>query len=450
MPISEHLTQAGSTQTSETQHRSYYGAAAKGVPVLSVHRDRRDQIVRGFGGALNESGGFLLQSLSVESGRDLLRVLFADHGGAALNVLGLSVGHTDYSLSTFSYNDTEGDTDMAYFSIDRDRRYLIPAIKAAQEANPDLLFVARADYPPLWMLDEQRNLKREYYDAFGRYIVRYCQSYEAEGIPVSYLTPFNEPLIYAQISAEEIAECIEQSLGPAMREAQVRAKLIPTDSYNKRQARREWPAIFSRPLLRTYASTAGYHSYHWEDNPGWIIGELHKEFPEIEIWQTEVMNLYTKPISTAADAEKWGKMIMSDLLNGTSAWLFWNLLIDPEGGPFNRDESNSGYPQDGVVVIDPETGTWEPTAKFYYFQHFSRFLTAGSVRLETSVWDDSSPFPANGLYWCRSIAVERPDGSIAVVVLNYGEEASRFCLRAGNLNCDVVLPAHSIATYVLQ
>ena len=45
----------------------------------------------------------------------------------------------------------EEDLRLERFSIDRDREYVLPAIKAAQRLNPQLRFFASAWTPPPWM-----------------------------------------------------------------------------------------------------------------------------------------------------------------------------------------------------------------------------------------------------------------------------------------------------------
>lgn len=417
-------------------------------PIVRILSDKKKHLIRGFGGALNEAGAFLILQLDEKERSRLLHSLFSDTEGAGLDILGLPLGHTDYSLSYYSYNETPDDVDMKHFSIERDRQYLLPVVREILKIKPDITMIARTDYPPRWMLDEEKGLKSRYHKAYAEYLLRYIQAYEKEGVHIHYLSLFNEPYIYTRISPEEISDLIVREIGPLFRSAGVMTRLIPTESYNKLQAKEEWPVLVENEMVRDYVDTLAYHSYHWNRNPAWIIGDLHRSYPEFEIWQTEVMNLYTKPISTAADAERWGRLISEDLENGTSAWMFWNLFVDPEGGPWNKDPFNEGYPQDGVVVVDPDVGTWEPTAKLAYFKHFSRFLKDGAILLETEVHDESLPFPANGLYWCLITAAAGADGSLTTVVMNYGEYPVDFVLKAGHNEFSDTLQKHSIATYL--
>jgi hypothetical protein len=60
------------------------------------------------------------------------------------------------SLRSWPYNDlSEGETDpeLSRFSIEKDRKYVLPAIQLAIRKNPRLRFFASPWSPPAWMKD---------------------------------------------------------------------------------------------------------------------------------------------------------------------------------------------------------------------------------------------------------------------------------------------------------
>ncbi len=63
---------------------------------------------------------------------------------------------------------------------------------------------------------------------------------------------------------------------------------------------------------------------------------------------------------------------------------------------------------DAPIIVDPDNGEFFKQPMFYALGHISRFIPPGSVRiaLETGI----NPVDA--------VAVKRPDGKIAVVLLN--------------------------------
>ena len=78
---------------------------------------------------------------------------------------------------------------------------------------------------------------------------------------------------------------------------------------------------------------------------------------------------------------------MRELQAGASGWIYWNLLLDSSGGPFNfspQHNDGAGNLQHPLVIVHPERGTFEPTGLFRFLAHFSRFVRPGAVLLGTS------------------------------------------------------------------
>jgi glucosylceramidase len=101
----------------------------------------------------------------------------------------------------FSYNDLpEGVTDvnMERFSLDPDRKFLIPVLKEILAINPEIKIMASPWSPPTWMKTNNSSkggsLKPEYYDAYAKYFVKYVQEMQKEGITIDAITVQNEPL----------------------------------------------------------------------------------------------------------------------------------------------------------------------------------------------------------------------------------------------------------------
>ena len=57
----------------------------------------------------------------------------------------------DYARSWYSCDEVEGDLELRYFNIDRDKTSIIPFIRAAQKYNPSLGFWVSPWSPPSWM-----------------------------------------------------------------------------------------------------------------------------------------------------------------------------------------------------------------------------------------------------------------------------------------------------------
>lgn len=423
--------------------------AATDLPRITVQTDRRFQRIDGFGGTFNESGWHLLQKLDELQRQSVLRAFFDSQVGAGYSVCVAPIGHNDYSLEYYSYDETPDDLELDDFSIARDFQFLIPYIRAAA-SHGDFALATRPDYPPAWMLTDDRNLKREYYPVFARYLVRYLEAYREAGIKIDWVSLFNEPRIYVNITGEEMNDLLRDHVGPLIRERCPEVRLQLCDSYNRDEALHDWLPALRDPETRRYLDGLAYHSYHWERTSLAGIRGISVEYPELPIWQTEVMNLYTKPLYNYSDGEVWGKIIIDDLNAGASAWIFWNMIVDENGGPWNLDPFNRGYPQDGVAVLNTKTLETTFTAKYYYQTHFSRFIRPGAVRLGYTVTQRDHPFPDNALFWFRILPFENPDGTVGLICMNTNEYEETAMVGLAGRDVRITLPGHSIATYLWE
>ena len=72
---------------------------------------------------------------------------------------------------------------------------------------------------------------------------------------------------------------------------------------------------------------------------------------------------------------------LQDLLHWCTGWVDWNLLVDITGGP-----NHLGNRCDANLIADPDQkkglGSIVLQASYYYMGHFSRYLPAGSRRIE--------------------------------------------------------------------
>ena len=118
-----------------------------------------------------------------------------------MNLMRICIGTPDFTGEPwYSYDDLSAgqkDPELARFTIEKDRRYVIPVLKAARAANSELLFFASPWSPPAWMKSGDTliggRLLPEHYAAYAKYFVKFVQAYESEGIPIHAVTVQNEP-----------------------------------------------------------------------------------------------------------------------------------------------------------------------------------------------------------------------------------------------------------------
>ena len=61
------------------------------------------------------------------------------------------MGANDFAESWYSYDEFDGDYELEKFSIDRDKKYIIPAVREAQKRSEGIEFYASPWSPPTWM-----------------------------------------------------------------------------------------------------------------------------------------------------------------------------------------------------------------------------------------------------------------------------------------------------------
>lgn len=106
------------------------------------------QNIEGFGGCFNELGFEALNLLADGDRSAVLHSLFHPDGDQRFSICRLPIGASDYALEWYSLNETDGDYAMEHFSIERDRKYLIPYIREALKLNPELKLFASPGVRP--------------------------------------------------------------------------------------------------------------------------------------------------------------------------------------------------------------------------------------------------------------------------------------------------------------
>ena len=413
-----------------------------------LHASEKNQRIDGFGATFTEGGLMTINKLPASRQEQLLQSLFDPSSGAGLTLMKSPLAAFDFASAGpwFSYDDVAGDTALDRFSIARDL-----------EPNGQITFIQRArkhgsfriqstmDFPPDWMLDSRTKLKHEYFDACARYQVKYLQAYADRGVAIDMLAPFNEPqYIYCKTTYNEIGEYIKANLGPRLRESKLTTKLQFCESHNRATGLKEFPPALKDPGARGFVSSLSVHGYAWEESGSAPIGKLRAAFPDLPIWMSEVCYAWVidkkpMPVHGFEDGDRWGRMILSDLENGVSGWIYWNMILDEKGGPWLVSE-NHGNPkkndQHPLVIVDTQKGEVEYPGVYWYLAHFSRYLRPGAVRVRTS----------GEIRNVKAAGFVAANGSRVIEAVNSGADPVEIAVRDSGRTCVVKMPAKSIAT----
>jgi glucosylceramidase len=411
------------------------------LPAVVVDLRRRFQTIEGFGGAFTEAAATVFYKLSPENRARVLKAYFDRTTGHGYSLCRTHINSCDFALGNYAYTEVPGDAELKHFSIERDRRALLPMIQEAQRtAGKPLKILASPWSPPAWMkTNGQMNhggaLKPEFRDAWARYFARYIREYEREGVPIWAVTVQNEPAAKqvwdsCLYSAEEEKDFVRDHLGPALERAGLsQVKILIWDHNRDLLFDRVKPA-FEDPAASRYIWGAAFHWYGRDCFEN--VQRVHDAWPDKKLLFTEGCQEGGPHIGSWDLGERYARSIINDLNRWTVGWIDWNLLLDESGGP-----NHVGNLCSAPLLADTKNDRLIFQSSYFYLGHFSRFIRPGAVRVFCSS-------PGEDL---EATAFLNSDGSVAVVVLNRTNEKRDFELRIADQAGRVSIPAHSIATY---
>lgn len=386
----------------------------------------------GFGGCFNELGWRALSHLDAQTRDRILRTLFAADG-LALSYNRLPIGANDYANSWYSHNETAGDFAMDDFSISRDHDSLIPFIRAAAHINGgDMTLFASPWCPPTWLkFPRANNFGRLIWDekhrtAYALYFVKFIQAYQELGLPIQAVHVQNEPDSDQKFpsclwTGERLAAFIRDDLAPAFRAHNIGSQIwlgtIERGSFN------DWLA----PTLLDPAARAAISGMGFQWAGKHAVQRARKAAPDLPIIQTE--NECGDGENTWAYAHYVFDLMQHYLSNGASAYVYWNMVLEPKG------RSTWGWTQNSMFTVDPDTGAVTENPEYWLMRH-----VAGAVRPGDSV------LALHGRWAANALAFRKPNGQTVIALQNPLASAADITLDLGDQRVTATLPPHSFAT----
>jgi glucosylceramidase len=417
---------------------------ASGDAFVTVDDSAPAQTFEGFGGIFHEMGWYYLAQLEPAERERALGLLFGDDG-CHLAFGRVPIGASDFALERYTENETDGDYAMEYFSIDRDKEYLIPYIEAARALRPDLRLWASPWTPPTWMKEptagsdpasfDRGRIKSDAQtlDAYALYLARFVEEYEQVGLKIESIAPQTDPLIEEDIpscrfTAETFATFIGEHLGPTFERRFVSATISLSAIGNRDTGTSFIGTVASDVAAKKYIASLGLV---WD-----MTGELENVKPMgLPIHHTQHLpgNIPTLPTSIVDHApndhaygvESWTAM-RTWITAGAVAYTAGNLVLDKVGWQ-NRSELK--WAQNALLVVDG--GALTITPAYYVFRHVAAFVQPGAQVLPTTGGD--------------ALAFKNPDGT-SVVVLYNDAEAKKAIVALGQKKLELDLPASGWAT----
>jgi len=418
-------------------------------PTVMVDLAKTFQTIEGFGGAFTDASAVNFSRLSPVQKQEFLAASFDPVKGNGYTLCRTTIGSCDYSDESYSYAPVEGDKELKYFTIEHDEKDRIPFIKAAQKlAGNDLKLFASPWSPPAWMKSNHDvlyggTLKPEYDQTWADYFVKYLKAFEKEGIPIWGITVQNEPMA-VQIwescifTAEEERDFVKNHLGPTLAKNDLSGVKLMIWDHNRGIMYQRAQVVYDDPETSKYVWGTGFHWYvgdHYDN-----VRLVHDAYPDKHLIYTEA-GLGRGPLDDAGKVNDWGvsehlaKSMIADLNNWTEGWVFWNLLLDETGGP-----CHVGCHGLAPIMFDRRKNELVYLNTYYVFGHFSRFIKPGAKRIIATSNDDN----------LLATACLNPDGKVAVVVLNVGNQETLFQVWTDKKAVKATLPSQSIATFIFN
>jgi glucosylceramidase len=427
---------------------------------VTVDPTKTAQTILGFGGAFTDASCFTLSRLSDSDRANLLHTMFGQDQHA-LSTGRIPIGASDYSAATYSYDDGAADPELKRFSIDHDRDYILPTLRAALSANPDLFLFGSPWSPPGWMKYSNSmlggNIRPENIPTYARYLQKFVEAYATAGVKVRAVTTQNEidadqgGRMPACPWPEEDEERLVEALGPLFEASGTK---IWTLDHNYNLWGRALDQL-SRPRFKKYVNTVAWHGYVGSPE---MMGNVKQRFPDAEMHWTEGGDDY-KSADYLTDWSKWGATFSGILANGPQSITTWNVALDERGRP-NIGPFDCG----GLVQIHSVTKEITLTGLYWALVHYARAFRRGAVIVASHSTNGDAPATngalidqpvsaqtaatnLNGTAIARvyHTAAKNSDGSMVLVLTNAGD-AREVTVACGGQSAKMALTADSITT----
>lgn len=452
-------------------------------PVMTVDDGEGGIPLKAWGTTFNELDWDALLMLTREEQEEIMHNLFAPDGDLKFTRGRISMNCNDYGRSWYSCDEVPGDLEMRHFNIERDKRGIIPLIRAAQRYNPDLTFWISPWSPPSWMkinqdypvvssrhndadprvdyllygsmegIDEDemkflgersgkfpRKLATQdyfiqdprYLQAYANYFCRFIDEYGKQAIPIDMVIYQNEAYSYTPYpgcpwTAEGTVRFNRDYLAPALKRNHPGVKLyLGTFNTNRRD---HVERILGDAGLRDCIDGV---AFQWEGRE--ILSEIRRQYPDFHYICSE---------SECGDGSMdWRAgehtffLIADNMGKGCDEWYNWNFLL-PDNG-----ESPWGWKQNALIQIDSKTRKIRYTPEYYAVKHFTNLIVPGSRMVGYSPRSEGRNVMA--------IAYLAPDGARVIVAGNFEDEEYPVTVKVGDKYLNQSLEPHSFNSYVLR
>ena len=433
-------TADGSILLRKLDDKMLFSTTTNQYPTIEVDTALTYQAIDGFGCTMTGGSAWLINRMPTASRNALVKELFSDDSTSiGISYLRISIGSSDLNASVFSYDDMpdgQVDNDLTHFSLDNDKPDLIPVLKQVLVYNSHIKILGSPWSAPAWMKTNKSTrggrLMPEYYDAYARYLVKYIQGMQAEGIGIDAITIQNEPLNpnnnpSMEMSSGEQASFIKNNLGPALRSAGLVTKII---LYDHNCDHPEYPInILNDAGAGQYVDGSAFHLYAGDIS---ALSQVHDAYPGKNIYFTEQ---WVGGPGDFGPNLRWHvkNLIVGATRNWSKNVLEWNLASDPSYEPHTSGGCTTCL---GAVTINSSSYITR-NVSYYIMAHASKFVPSGSVRIGSYI--------TSGL---QNVAFKTPEGKKVLIVLNDADADQTFNIQFKGKTVTAALKSGAVGTFI--
>ncbi|GFI71640.1 hypothetical protein IMSAG250_00847 [Clostridiales bacterium] len=281
------------------------------------------------------------------------------------------------------------------------------------------------------------NLPKSNYRRFAEYFLDITEHFIKDGIPVSYISPINEPQwkwggsnVWQEgchYEPEEVRD-VFHIFAEELEKRNLDIKLYGPESGEIGGLTEEYLKLFKNDkLIMKHLGTFAIHSYHADNNT-----EIRKSFysnmvktnPDIRFDMSEWCELPCKnDTKSIKGALITARIIGNDLsLLGAESWTGWvavNQITDGKGDGYDYS--------DGLISATNGFNYYYIAKRYYGFLHFSKFIKIGAKVLNTEYISDNK---------LNVYTFINPDGQKIAVIVNEGK-AEDIIFSADAKHCEI-------------
>lgn len=418
---------------------------------ININKEKKYQEFIGVGGAFTEASAFALSKISPDKRKEAIEAYFHPEKGIGYSFCRTHINSCDFSLGNYAYTETPGDIELKDFTIERDKKILIPLIKDSLALAPKMKIFSSPWSPPAWMKTNERmnkggKLKEEYKETWAKYFARYIKEYKIEGIDIWGVSIQNEPMaetpwdncIYDSKEERDFVKI----LGPTLeKEGLGHVKIIVWD-HNKDIMKERVDVMFEDSEAAKWVWGVGFHWYGEGDDKSILdnsILDYTHDVYNTNLVFTEGCNPHWNTGKTSLvgewwTGEKYGRHMIADLNHHTRAWTDWNIVLDEKGGPNHVNNCC-----DAPIIADGEKDVLHYNSPYFYIGHISKYIKEGYVRIDHTLKSEEIFATA----W-------QGQDEIVIVLMNEKEEEKTYEVNIDNEKICGALKAHSIQTLIIK